>query len=241
MKKAFSIIEVVLAIIIIGISMLAIPTIISQSTLSNLHAIRQEAILSAKMQMSLMFAMPWDSKSIDSKTASHKVTLTDSKTPGLQNPIDTNGNEITGSKARENLKTNIYTKEKASKPSENTKNTKKLDGLDHLNNFSKELIIKTDNTKKGDRDLIVPIKTKFSVSYIDDSLKKGNYLKDQNTEFNFTTTTKTDTTNIKMIELKTCFTEEGKNRECSDKNKDIILRAYSANVAPAFIITKEIR
>lgn len=236
MKKAFSIIEVVLAIIIIGVSMLAIPTIISQSTVSNLHAIRQEATLSAKMQMSLMFAMPWDSKSIDS-TASHKVTLTDSKTLGLQNPIDTNGNEITDSNARKNLKNNIYTKEKASKPSKKTS----LDGLDHLDGFSKELKINPNNTQKGDRDLIVPIKTEFSVSYIDDSLKKGNYLEDRNTEFNFTTTKKTDTTNIKMIELKTCFTEDGKSKKCSDKNKDIILRAYSANVAPAFIITKEIR
>lgn len=237
MKKSFSIIEVVLAIIIIGVSMLAIPTIISQSTVSNLHAIRQEATLSAKMQMSLMFAMPWDSnKSVDSTISSHKVTLTDSKTPGLQNPIDTNGNDITDSKMRKNLETNVYTTKKASKPSKNAS----LDGLDHLNEFEKKLEIKTDNTKKGDRDLIVPIKTEFSVSYIDDSLKKGNYLEDQKTEFNFTTTKKTDTTNIKMIELRTCFTEDGKNSKCSDKNKDIILRAYSANVAPAFIITKEI-
>ncbi|ASM39858.1 type II secretion system protein [Campylobacter sp. RM12327] len=240
MKRAFSIIEVVLAVVIMGLSMVAIPTIISQSTISNLHALKQEAILSSKMQMHLMFSMPWDSNSMDETDVFPRVTLTNSQTDGLKNAIEENGNstqDYENNKTRQNFPTNVYINKQASKPLKNND----LDGLNHLHEYTTNLNIESPTNKRGIRDMIVPIKTKFNVSYIDDKLQTGSYIDGTDIKFNFTSNQNTtNTTNIKMIELHTCFIENEKTDKCTDDNKKIILRAYSSNVAPSHIITREI-
>ncbi|WP_033915582.1 type IV pilus modification PilV family protein [Campylobacter sputorum] len=240
MKKAFSIIEVVLAIVIMGLTMVAVPTIISQSTISNLYALKQEAILSAKMQMHLMFSMPWDSNSMKETDLLPKVTLTNSTVEGLKNAIGENGNftqDYKNNKTRQNLPINAYINNQASKPLKNGN----LYGLNHLHEYERNLNIESPTDKRGIRDMIVPIKTKFNVSYIDDKLQTGSYIDGTDIKFNFTSNQNTtNTTNIKMIELHTCFIENVKTGECTDENKNIILRTYSSNIAPSHIITREI-
>ncbi|ASM38236.1 MAG: type II secretion system protein [Campylobacter sputorum] len=239
MKRAFSIIEVVLAIVIMGLSMIAIPTIISQSTISNLHALKQEAILSSKMQMHLMFSMPWDSNSMDETDIFPRVTLTNSQTKGLKNAIKEDGDftqDYENNKTRQNLPINAYINKQASIPAFSAN----FDGLDHLHNYETELNIENPTDQRGVRDMIIPIKTIFKVSYVDDNLKDDSYIDDKNIKFNFNVPQAKDTTNIKQIELHTCFIENVKTGECTNDDTNIILRAYSSNVAPSHIITREI-
>ncbi|MBE3605811.1 prepilin-type N-terminal cleavage/methylation domain-containing protein [Campylobacter sp. RM13119] len=54
MKKAFSLIEVVLALIVVAIVSVSIPIIIKQTNVANTKALTQESILNAKTYMSLV-------------------------------------------------------------------------------------------------------------------------------------------------------------------------------------------
>ncbi|PSM52525.1 putative type II secretion system protein [Campylobacter blaseri] len=61
MKKGFSLIELVFAIVIIGISVSVLPRIIVQSQKSNEFAIKQELIFHAKSMMGRVMQGAWDS------------------------------------------------------------------------------------------------------------------------------------------------------------------------------------
>ena len=61
LKKGFSLIELVLAIVIVAITLASLPKIVSQTQKSNELAIKQELTYSAKTLMGRIVSMPWDS------------------------------------------------------------------------------------------------------------------------------------------------------------------------------------
>lgn len=60
-KKGFSLIELVLAIVVVAITLAALPNIVAQTQKSNELAIKQELTYSAKTLMGRIISMPWDS------------------------------------------------------------------------------------------------------------------------------------------------------------------------------------
>ena len=62
LKKGFSLIELVLAIVIVAITLTALPKIVTQTQKSNELAIKQELTYNAKTLMSRIISMPWDSR-----------------------------------------------------------------------------------------------------------------------------------------------------------------------------------
>ena len=63
-KKGFSLIELVLAIVVVAITLAALPNIVAQTQKSNELAIKQELTYSAKTLMGRIISMPWDSTSL---------------------------------------------------------------------------------------------------------------------------------------------------------------------------------
>ncbi|MCZ6150614.1 type II secretion system protein [Campylobacter ureolyticus] len=63
-KKGFSLIELVLAIVIVAITLASLPKIVSQTQKSNELAIKQELTYSAKTLMGRIVSMPWDSTAL---------------------------------------------------------------------------------------------------------------------------------------------------------------------------------
>lgn len=61
-KKGFSLIELVLAIVVVAITLASLPKIVSQTQKSNELAIKQELTYNAKTLMSRIISMPWDSR-----------------------------------------------------------------------------------------------------------------------------------------------------------------------------------
>ena len=59
MKKGFSLIELILSIVIIGLTMMAIPNLISKTSDNNRMAIIQESIMDAKTRMALISTSQW--------------------------------------------------------------------------------------------------------------------------------------------------------------------------------------
>lgn len=64
LKKGFSLIELVLAIVIVAITLASLPKIVSQTQKSNELAIKQELTYSAKTLMGRIVSMPWDSTAL---------------------------------------------------------------------------------------------------------------------------------------------------------------------------------
>lgn len=67
MKKGFSLIELVLAIVIVSIAILALPTIVIQSQRSNEMALQQELTLQAKAMIGRVLSSPWDSAHLNTR------------------------------------------------------------------------------------------------------------------------------------------------------------------------------
>lgn len=234
MKKGFSIIEVVLAIIITGFSVVAIPNIIIQSTQNNTHAMTQEIILSAKMQMGMIYFAPWDENSYDkiTKSSRAKIVQTDSKTQGLQN-LENEGKLDKNARQNIPVNSNIYSKLPA-----NNISTSKCDKPESINDFhecTQKITVKNiQHNKRGSRDFIFSMESKSTISYINDNLISGTYTKDPKIKFNFSKDKLSGkTSNIKMIQV------EAKPTEL--KNKNITLSAYSMNIASPVTLTKNLR
>lgn len=66
MKKAFTLLELIVAIVVVAIAVLALPRIITASQRSNELALRQELIFYAKGQASYIMKFPWDSRALNS-------------------------------------------------------------------------------------------------------------------------------------------------------------------------------
>ncbi|MDU7070184.1 type II secretion system protein [Campylobacter ureolyticus] len=66
-KKGFSLIELVLAIVVVAITLAALPSIVAQTQKSNELAIKQELTYSAKTLMGRIISMPWDSTAFKTK------------------------------------------------------------------------------------------------------------------------------------------------------------------------------
>ena len=59
-KKGFTFIELIVAIVVIGIALMSVPLLLSQSSRSNEFSINQEAILAATTQIGDILTYPWN-------------------------------------------------------------------------------------------------------------------------------------------------------------------------------------
>lgn len=59
MRKAFSLIELIVSIVITGITLMSVPVLLSQTAVNNNSAIIQESVMDAKTRMALVLKAPW--------------------------------------------------------------------------------------------------------------------------------------------------------------------------------------
>ena len=73
MRKGFSLIELILSIVVVGITVVAIPTVVSQTSTNNTRGLIQQSVMDAKTRMALVSKAPYSCVgnfpfSIDDKT-----------------------------------------------------------------------------------------------------------------------------------------------------------------------------
>ncbi|CZE47142.1 type II secretion system protein [Campylobacter geochelonis] len=90
MKRGFSLIELIFAIVIIGISVAALPRIIQQTQQSNEFALKQELTLNAKTMMGSILKEPWDSAGLKQSCDADNIAK------GLPACTDTQAKSYTG-------------------------------------------------------------------------------------------------------------------------------------------------
>ncbi len=73
MRKAMSLIELVFAIVIMGISVMSLPMILTQTQETSNLSLRQETILSIKAKLAYILAYPWDENTYDATADTERV------------------------------------------------------------------------------------------------------------------------------------------------------------------------
>lgn len=64
-KSGFSLVELVLSIVVIGISLMTVPLMLNEGAKSNQYALMQESILAARTKMGNILSFRWDENSTD--------------------------------------------------------------------------------------------------------------------------------------------------------------------------------
>ena len=80
-RKASSMIELVIAIVIMGIAVMTLPLMLERTQANNAFAMQQEAILAAKTRIGDIITFPWDENSLN--LTSNVVAVLDTDSVGI--------------------------------------------------------------------------------------------------------------------------------------------------------------
>jgi hypothetical protein len=206
LRNGSSMIELVIAIVIMGIAIMTLPMMLTTVQNNNNFALQQEAILMARTQLGDIMTYPWDEHSEDS---SFNVGI-----------LDTNGdNDFNRTNRIGLVKANKRRKfftlpTSATAPINLGQDTGDYDDIDDFNTKNMNLSIAADTNAtigyKIDSNMTI------SVKYIDDNTSYPLATFDFNAS-----STPADTTNIKMIEV---------SLHNSQLDGNITLRAFSSNI-----------
>jgi len=214
-RKGFTIIELIVAIVVIGIALMSVPLLLSQASKSDEFSLNQEAILAGSTKIGDILTYPWDDKLVSETNVKHILDVTNGDSE-LDRYPDNNHTRRKG-----NFKTNFRRKFDANTTYASTTlgrigdtNTTAYNDIDDFNGNS-EII-----NGGGTGDYLMDLNLTTKVFYISDD---ANYSSSPTLNFgDLNTSLATPTTNLKMIEVKVA----------NKANHQTIttLRAFSANI-----------
>ncbi len=213
MRKGFTFIELVVAIVVIAIALMSVPLLLSQTSRSNAFSINQEVILATSTKIGNILSYPWDDKLVGSATVKPILDVTNGDSELGRYP------NLTSTRRIGNFKTNYRRKFDSNITYASVvlgrtgdQNTSAYNDIDDFNGVNEEI------TSGGVGDYIKDFNLSTSVYYINDS---ATYSSSPTLNFTLSTTSATPSTNLKMIEVK-----------ATDKNGNVVttLRAFSSNI-----------
>ncbi len=191
-RKATSMIELVFAIVVMGIAMMSLPLILTQVQNNNTFALRQEAILSIKTKLSYILAYQWDASTYDATADIERVL-----------DIPTSSDTDTDLNRNSSLRRVGHLSYDARRRFFSATTTANFD----LNTTPQDIddFRGTTETKSimpsALDDFIFNLELNTSVAYIKDKPSSGSYATSSFIDFVFDTNTTTNSTNIKMIRV----------------------------------------
>jgi hypothetical protein len=222
-RSAMSMIELVFAIVIMGIVVMSLPLVLLQTQRGNALALEQEVILATKTRLAFIFSHEWDVNSYDS-TAGVSRVLDTTASANADNAFDTTTTRRAGhieADERRRLRDDKLTPTLKSGIDWNATIPTDIDDFDG----------KTSNVNviAADMDYIYSISLTSKIEYISDALENGSfYASSSGITFTFNpTNTQANPTNIKMISV----TSSG-----SDAN--VTLRAFASNIGESGILKR---
>jgi len=219
MRKAVSLIELVFAIVIMGIAAMSFPLILTQTSSNNEMALQQEAILNAKAYAGTILSYPWDGNSVSATDG--RVMVLDTTGTLADNEFDvgvdnTRVGHIVGIGRRA-----VLIDDNTGLPVQPASSG----GIDDFDGDARALPLAA--TVATDLDYILNFSLAAAVNYVSDN---ANYGGAAINNFNFQTGDAGGTTNIKMIQVSA--TNAAGNTITS-------LRAYSSNIGDYVLLEKE--
>jgi len=221
-RKAIAMIELIFAIVILGIALLSVPNLIYQATESGYTALQQEAIAAASSDISLILTKRWDEANTDPRLPAIILT-TDSTTSGLTQTT------------RANLKSRTYFSSTGGTMSASASTTfqssTNVDGDIVDDDIDDILATTTGHVEDGAQDLIDTISVDTAVNYLSDSV---NWTAASTAYDNPFSTTSGTSTNVKSIVM-TLTSGSG----TTELEKQIKLQAFSCNIGSYELERKE--
>jgi len=236
-RPGIAMIELIFAIVIMGIALMSAPMLISTATKSGYVAIQQESINEAASHLNMIMGYHWDEASADERYLDPILHVTAG---------DTDLNESTGTGRRMGtpkeswrsfIRTDGIRNLNASNASTFGFGTGKDGGeivKDDIDDFSATDTPLTLIGSSTDIDYVDTINIATTVSYIDDNTTAGNY---QVSGITFTpnyASSPAGTTNIKHIQVSLTSTSS-----VEELDKNIVLHAFSCNIGGYTLETKD--
>jgi len=207
LRKGASILELVIAIVVMGIAMMTLPLMLTTTQNNNIFAMRQEAIYVARTQLGDMLTYYWDEHSIDSNLNIGVLDTNSTNSNFERNSTMRRIGHVKGNKRRKYFASQIY----ATTPINLGKDINETtpNDIDDFNSPIPVTIQHIANTLDYRYDLSMTT----TVSYVNDNFTDG-------TLFTFDINDSNRSTNIKMTKLTIT----------NGADFNMTLRAYSCNI-----------
>jgi prepilin-type N-terminal cleavage/methylation domain-containing protein len=230
MRKAVSLIELIIAIVVMGIAVMSLPLILTQTQSNNALALQQEAILSTKAKIGFISSYPWDENSWDGTGGIFRV-LDTSAFPSADNAFATADIRRIGH-IQTDKRRRLWDVGHANRAPNNEVTAASTENdIDDFHNHNDDINI-TDPTQM---DYIFALTMTPEIVYLRDSLSANNYLNSRTIQFDFNAiNTETNTsrpTNIKMITVRTV------SQVGNDVN--VSLRSFASNIGQSKILKRD--
>lgn len=232
-RKAIAMIELIFAIVVIGLILMTAPMVISTATKSGYVALQQESIAAASSEIGMILTHHWDEENTDQNLSAPILGVSATGDADLNEADDALGNP-TGLRAG----TSIYSKRtfltslggrlNATAVGDLGHDLNDRDDIDDFTTLSSTLYDEESTTTSGgdyiDKDIVL----NTTVDYISDAPTSGSYA-GAGTSIGFDLDTSAaapgGTTNIKrvVVNLTTTKTDE-------EMEKSIVIRAFSCNI-----------
>ena len=229
MKKALAMIELIFAIVILGITMMSAPMLISQASNSGITALQQEAIAAASSELGMIMTRQWDEQDTNESQQSPILVVSNTGHPDLAEATDADGN-LTGRRigtpllsTRSFLTSLGGVRLNATPPAQFTAEGD-TDDVDDFNGQTVTLsVITATNAQTGDY-ADTSLQIAVTVTYLTDS-PTSNYQQSSITYSQPFTLTTNNTTNIKAVTV--TATSGSHNTELGT---NVRLRAFTCNI-----------
>jgi prepilin-type N-terminal cleavage/methylation domain-containing protein len=230
MRKAVSLIELIIAIVVMGIAVMSLPLILTQTQSNNALALQQEAILSTKAKIGFISSYPWDQNSWDGTGGIFRV-LDTSASPSADNAFATADIRRIGH-IQTDKRRRLWDVGHANRaPNNEVTAAPNEDDIDDFDSHDDNITI-ADPTQM---DYIFELTMTPEIVYLRDSLSANNYLNSRTIQFDFNAiNTETNTsrpTNIKMITVRTV------SQVGNDVN--VSLRSFASNIGQSKILKRD--
>lgn len=228
LRPAIAMIELIFALVIMGIVLLSAPNLISTATKSGYVALQQEAIATASAEIGMILTHYWDEGDTnETNTAPVLVTLGDDEL----NEVDLSGLGTGRMAGTPNSSFRTFTDAAGSPARINATSSVNLgsdagdtDDIDDFSSATPRGLTDYDSTTTAISDVVdTNIALQTTVTYVNDVTSYNASIVSLNQPF--LTTSSKDTSNIKFIQVRLTTTNTA-----SELDKDITLKAFSCNI-----------
>ncbi len=222
LRPAIAMIELIFALVIIGIALMSAPQLISTATKSGYVAIQQEAINEASSQVNMLLGYYWD-ENVTDETFSPSVLHVSSTGNNDLNESGTSGLR----KGTPMLSQRSFIRYDHSELSAGATLGSEGSDRDDIDDFIGDTNLTLVLASTADYIEKDTIKINTAVSYMSDTPTSGNYTPNGSNiiTFDFNSTSAGGTTNIKRITV-TLTNPTGP----AELDKNIVLNAFSCNI-----------
>lgn len=236
MRSAFSMIELVISIVVMGIVVASLPIILLQTQNNLAYALQQEAVMASKAKIGYIMAYDWDVSSYEDTSGYTRVLNTDGTAADngfnvvpLSVPPRRVGHVQTD--RRQRLRNDLATPTLAGNfGTQTAPHSNMATGFPDIDDFHGH--VETTTIVADDYDVVLRTTLTPTIRYVSDSPNAGSNYNQTTLPFTFATAAAAGITNIKMIEIRTTDTATGGN------TIDLTLRAYASNIGESRILER---